>query len=488
MANSRFKATIIHYVMLSWAALAGFELTTGTILVSMTILTSLFSIWLFPTTEEEIPSYRVAFLGNSITFVNDLPRFMEALANATNDNTKHLIQDSCLHGSLSFRSFLQKGNGMYHKWQTTNAIIPNTSLYYSHMANSSMINPDAIIYDYGACTVNQLFFGYDEDLTVKNSNGKYRNDGMNPCIKDKNYYYYLQAKYEYRNSLGKIPSKWDFVVMNDQTVYPGIVSKRKRSLKVLTTKYAKLFKKLKTARPVFLATYGYMKASYQSGQQQQQDAASDDDTTANADYNYDTTYDTLGSMEEFTSRIWYGYQQYAKELGALLPASQQPIIAPVGPAFLMLYEENLSLWDKMFYDDGYHPSPHGSFLIGCVLYATLYGRLPSSNIFDVASMPYSSSGTYNNDDSVSDDQYTIAHLWKNARKMQMSDMGSNHPYPTIEEAKYLLYIAERVVFYGDLPSTLLSSDVIEAIEEQEAAYAASSSTTTDDEDDSSSRM
>ena len=60
---------------------------------------------------------RVAFIGNSITFVNDLPRFMEALSN------NHISQNSCLHGATRLRTILNTGNGMYNKWRTGPAVI-----------------------------------------------------------------------------------------------------------------------------------------------------------------------------------------------------------------------------------------------------------------------------------------------------------------------------------------------------------------------------
>lgn len=58
------------------------------------------------------PVLRVAFIGNSITFVNDLPRFIEALG-----GNRYIVQDSCLSGAKSFLSLTYRGNGMANKWR-----------------------------------------------------------------------------------------------------------------------------------------------------------------------------------------------------------------------------------------------------------------------------------------------------------------------------------------------------------------------------------
>ena len=94
--------------------------------------------------QSEIPRINVAFVGNSFQFVNDLPRFLEALS------LGKVHQDSMFHGSLSLVTLLQRGNGMYNKWNTTNALRENG------------------IFDYGACTIPQLVLGYDDNLSVRN--------------------------------------------------------------------------------------------------------------------------------------------------------------------------------------------------------------------------------------------------------------------------------------------------------------------------------
>jgi hypothetical protein len=62
--------------------------------------------------EEEV---RVAMIGNSLMYYNDLPRLLEAMSGGK------LAQDSCLHGAATLRSHLLYGNGMFVKWDTGNA-------------------------------------------------------------------------------------------------------------------------------------------------------------------------------------------------------------------------------------------------------------------------------------------------------------------------------------------------------------------------------
>lgn len=55
------------------------------------------------------PDVRVAMIGNSLMYYNDLPRLLEAMSGGS------ITQDSCLHGDASFQSQLMYGNGMYEK-------------------------------------------------------------------------------------------------------------------------------------------------------------------------------------------------------------------------------------------------------------------------------------------------------------------------------------------------------------------------------------
>lgn len=320
------------------------------------------------------PNYKinVAFAGNSMMYVNDLPRFMQEITGKSSQGEYLIHQNSCLHGALNFKALLEKGNGMLLKWNTDNAYIGNG------------------LYDFGVCTVRQLLLGYDDNASPFKSSGIYTNDGMNPC-------FHSRAYFDYLNDTAEI-QKWDFCVLNDRTTFPAMEDKKNQSLRVLKEHYVPM---LGNSTPVLYATHGY------------------ESSVVNVS--------SMGNVSEFTSRVFEGYRQYAQLLDENLP--RQPRIAPVGLAFLLVYEENREMWNKLVYVDGFHPSPHGSYLMGCVLYATLYGTMP---------------GTL----ALPSDPKT---LWKRARKMQTTDHVM--PFPTYNELQYLYQVARRVMILNHRPNT-----------------------------------
>jgi hypothetical protein len=365
---------------------------------------------------------RVAFIGNSIVFVNDLPRFMEALS------AGHVSQNSCLHGATRLRTILYSGNGMYNKWQTENAIIKEVSVdddLYGYIAqDDDDVNSEPyVIYDYGSCSVPQLLYGTDDTLEEYNANGQYKEDGKNPCIEDPAYLRYLHQRYieivlEHRDEEKQVDQTssvlhlWDYVVLNDQTLVPAIDSERELSAQVLKYIYAPHLKKI-NARPVLLMTHAY---SY------------DAQVQFNEDYEY-----IWQDIPSFTSALYKGYMSYADALAVALPPGLEPLVAPAGLAYLVIWEENRSMWQKLFYVDGFHPTPHGTFLMGCVLYATLYNRMP-------ANIP----------DNVGD-------LFARARRMEIGngdDTATTMPMPSQDEAVYLAGVAARVALKKYIPKSL----------------------------------
>jgi len=353
------------------------------------------------------PSYHVAFIGNSMQYYNDFPRFMEALSGGT------ITQNSCLHGDANLRTILIWGNGMYKIWTTGSARI---------------FSDDKTLYDMGACTVPQLLLGYDADLEEKvGMYGEYVDgdddqvvyafdddniqqtddymsykDGKNPCQNDLNYYEYLQ----YGGGLGETGRTWDFIVMNDNTRAPARRSTRTASLQVLESTYVDWF--LETgATPVFICTYGYW-----------------------------TPYRDMGGFDDvanFTSLTYQGYREYAELLESYLPQSQKPRLALVGHAFLLVYEENYDLWQRLFHVDKIHASPLGTYLQGLVVYYSLYGKMPLADIaIDT----------------------TPSNMWQEARRFQPGKHRRS-TFPTIEEAGYLYDVATRVMRYGVVPRSLI---------------------------------
>jgi hypothetical protein len=168
------------------------------VIVGSSLLLSL-SLGMLLVQREKNPRINVAFVGSSFQFVNDLPRFLEALS------LGNIHQDSMLHGSLSLVTLLQRGNGMHNKWNTTNAALKENG-----------------IFDYGECSIPQLLFGYDDDLSFRNKNGCCKGDGMNPCFQDDECYKYRKARTS--------PSKWNYVILNDQSVRPAYEKKRNASI------------------------------------------------------------------------------------------------------------------------------------------------------------------------------------------------------------------------------------------------------------------
>jgi hypothetical protein len=387
------------------------------------------------------PSIRVAFVGNSMLYYNDVPRLLSQLS------AGQLVQQSCLHGDATLTSILKSGNGMYHIWETGNARVYNNV---------------STIHDFGACTVRQMLFGYDPDLDARvmgnnnnNNDQQYNtdaddfatfNDGKNPCLLDAFYYEWLQQEMvrtygpynasalssepqgdddAYGNvdddasSNGRRPNppQYDFVVLNDNTRSPARVDTRRASLDALNETYLPWLLEMRQSNtvPVFMATYGYSTPYRDMG--------------------------GLGTVAVFTSLTHYGYQVYADSLREYLPKRQAPRVAPVGIAFLVVWEENFHLWQKLFGVDEIHASPLGTYLQGCVLYHTLYGKMPNPDIALRGDM---------------------SSLWHDARRFQPGTHRTDS-FPTLDEARYLYHVAYKVS-NGYKPASFMVFDHNEAAE------------------------
>lgn len=400
------------------------KLATGMAAVATMTMAGLITM---PNTD--LPHYRVAFIGNSMQYYNDFPRFLETLANG------HLEQDCCLHSDASFNTILTWGSGMYQIWHTGVARMETTVFdddatstyekFYSESDTTQTTNRK-VMYDMGACTVEQLLFGYDADLAARveenaannddtdgsvddnidqqlNDDALTYNDGKNPCLQDSSYYFYKQDQY---NANGGAP-QFDFVVMNDRTRDPARRETRNASLQVLEDVYVPWLQELE-ATPVFIVTYGY-----------------------------DTPYRDMSGLVDvptFTSLTYQGYKEYAELVSEHLEPEHAARLAPVGLAFLMVWEENYTLWQKLFHIDRIHASPHGTFLQGCVVHHTLFGRLPPKRV------------VLRND---------MSSLWDNARRMQPRKH-RRLPMPTLQEAEYLYHIAERVTVRKQVPKSFIA--------------------------------
>ena len=350
-------------------------------------------------------STRIAFLGNSMMYFNDFPRFFQALVASCSDHS--VTQHSCLHGGASIPTLLINGNGMYDQFGT-----PNSALEHFD---------DYTIYDYGACTVPQLLTGDDDRLNdpgyanFTEKIGDTNNTNQNPCREDP---HYLQYSKDYFPQLISNGDYWDYIIINDNTRDPSRFASRARSLQFLEAFYVPMLLTMH-ATPVFLWTHAYFVNS-----------------------TLERNMTGLEDVANFTSLTGVGYRTYAKLLSQHLPPSRKPRIAPVGLGFLMVHEERPDLWIQMFHNaDHLHASPSGSYLQGCIVYHTIYGQMPQPIL--------------------PNDTKWAPRLWKDARMMQHAWEPPN-PFPTMDMTEYLYDVCERIMVHGELPKTYIeyADDVV----------------------------
>jgi hypothetical protein len=418
----------------------------GTMTLLLTTCGGLLLLWGHMNSSPNVPT-RIAFVGNSFQFVNDFPRFMEALSTSSSQHIE-LEQDSVLHGNLSLVSLLTKGNGMRVRWTTEQAW-----------------NETWGVYEVGACTVRQLLLGRDEYLsssfmTENNENGDddqfdddddddsyyyYTNDGFNPCFSgdesDVYYQYTLETKTINNNNNNK--TLWDYIVLNDQSIAPAVPRKRNKTIQALISTYIPLLQQMTTTTtttttttsgaspiPIFISTYGYWRDNL----------------------NLTDLYG-IQNVPHFTAKLEYGYQLYAQTLllrssSASSYSSFPSRVAPVGIAFLVVWEENPSLWARLFGPDQFHPSPLGTYLMGCVVHATIFRRLPDAPMKKTTT----TTTTTTSISTTSASSFSVNDLFAHSRAMGLTD----DDYlalvlPTRDEALYLRWIAKRVVLRGYRP-------------------------------------
>mmetsp|Transcript_12402 Transcript_12402/g.24787 ORF Transcript_12402/g.24787 Transcript_12402/m.24787 type:complete len:338 (-) Transcript_12402:58-1071(-) len=324
---------------------------------------------------------RVAFLGNSIIYFNDTPRFLVQLGKKAvttgelqnNEGDPTFLpyvemQDSCLRGWATLTSLWNDGNGMLeHGFATERAKLTDE-------LSDKKTDDEKLLYDIGSPTVESLL-GCSQI-------------SADDCNQEKEI--------------------WDFVVMNDYTQGPARTKSREESKAILIEKYAPLFI-ANRAIPVFIETWAYKFPGINNSED-------------------------LGSTHGFQKLVHEGIESYIATLKERLPPELQPRMAPVGTAFLRVHDKNNKLWEDLFDPwDNFHPSPSGSFLQGCVLHCTMFGRPPP--------LPKT--------------EEEITSLWSNARVMHLKkkvDKGVR--LPTVDEAKYLWGVAKEVCDQQGLQSSL----------------------------------
>ncbi|MBM4367547.1 MAG: hypothetical protein FJ102_15145 [Deltaproteobacteria bacterium] len=155
-------------------------------------------------------------------------------------------------------------------------------------------------------------------------------------------------------------TEWDWVMLQDQSQIPGFPPDEptfQESLAALPPLDAMVA--AKHGRSVLLMTWGRREG----------------------DADNPTLYPDYLTMQ---SRLEAGYQAYA----AAIDADERPAyIAPAGLAWRHVYEANAaqgvdplesgSLFHGLYSDDGSHPSPLGTYLAACVVFATITGEDPA---------------------------------------------------------------------------------------------------------------
>jgi hypothetical protein len=178
---------------------------------------------------------------------------------------------------------------------------------------------------------------------------------------------------------------WDVVVMNDHTQSPARPEKKQASLKVLQRQYIPMFEKIMSATNKSLTVVFIQTAAYFTPVNDSED---------------------LGSFDEFTEKLWQGYQEYAD----LLQPNINAKVAPVGMAYQYIKNTHGdAVWAKLYARDDFHPGPLGTYLEASVLYCIIVGEAPP--------------------------KYDIS-WWKTARYMQPAEE-EPLPLPTTQEAEML---------------------------------------------------
>jgi hypothetical protein len=436
------------------------------------------------------PTVRVAMIGNSLMYYNDLPRLLESMS------SNSIVQDSCLHGDASIESHLIYGNGMYEKWNTGQARMWDVDdkeaafkEYYVYMNytydDDSYQYDQAHIYDYGACTVEQLLLGRDERLVEQYESGQRRGRQLQKQSRKRSRRRRLQdedndddaaaggnddAMAAANNNDDATAN--DDAAQNDGDDYYKANDDQKKTYDddVYEDKYNEKYRlENDGSNPCLLSAnyYFYKQSQYDSfGTPQWDYIILNDNSRApccteqrqtglqllkevyvpwfietgaipifmvtHAYWSSNRDMSGLVDVPTFSSLTYEGYREYAEMVAELLPEEQEPRLAPVGLAFQMIWEENPRVWESLIHMDEIHLTPSGTYLEGLIVYATIYGRLPNPRV------------VLNGD---------VANLFSNARRMTPSEH-IQEAYPTLDQARYLYHIASRIV-NGELPRSFI---------------------------------
>ncbi|MEI7638319.1 MAG: DUF4886 domain-containing protein [Syntrophus sp. (in: bacteria)] len=133
-------------------------------------------------------------------------------------------------------------------------------------------------------------------------------------------------------------SKWDYVVMHEQSQIPSTEASRKYTM-YPSAQYLVPIIRQRGSTPIFFLTWAHRNGWSEKG---------------------------MPDYESMQSQIEQGYIEIAQELNAL--------VAPVGHAWSKARRQypELELWQG----DGSHPSEQGTYLAACVFYAVIFRQSP----------------------------------------------------------------------------------------------------------------
>ncbi|CAB9509072.1 expressed unknown protein [Seminavis robusta] len=220
-----------------------------------------------------------------------------------------------------------------------------------------------------------LFMNDSPGLLVRliEASGKYTVTHYETCLKAGMYlnmFHYSQCPYQMSQSrqdmtmehlFDNTTQSWDYVILNDQTKAPALRLEQQTTRVQMRTKFAQEFWDT-GATPIFLQTAAYRHP-----------------------------FADFGTFEQFTKLLHDGYHDYANEvtewfqkrwqsdtsIGTRRPKEAR--VSPVGEAYAEVKSKNVELWEKLYMADGIHPSPLGTWLQVCVLYATMLKEEPPKN-------------------------------------------------------------------------------------------------------------